>query len=109
VTIKDRLLSAGVSAALRRKFGEFASVLRVDIDSREKRLRLETLPEGEIDTIVVEILGYALVAENGGQALAFDSITASRPWMTKALEFIIKDKKLPLPAGVPTGLLKTVL
>ena len=109
MTVKDRLLSAGVSAALRHKFGEFAPVVRVDIDSREKRLRLETLPEGESDIIIVEIFGYALVAANGGQALAFESITASRPWMTKILELLFKDKRLPLPAGVPAGLLKTVL
>jgi len=84
-------------------------MLNLRVDSGSRALFVEVLPAGEKEPIAFEVHDYAFVTENGATYLAFGRLKASRRWLESVAEAVFPDKRIPLPGGLPAGLLRTVM
>ncbi len=106
---KQKALCFGVKTYVRWRHSEAIPMLNLSIDSEKNTVRVEALLAGETETVLFHLHGYRLEEEGDETFLAFDSITSSREWMTKAAQALLTDNRLPLPTGTVLSLLKTVI
>jgi len=108
--LRDASLSKVLLLIARQYFKDIGEVLDVALDTASRILVVEMLPVGEREPIRVELSGYGLEHDaTGANWLTFDTLVASRDWLTRAVDRFLPAKRLRLPAAIPVGVLQKLL
>ncbi len=107
---KDKSLSKLLLSSARQYLRDFGEVLDVVLDTTARSLCVDLLPVGERESIRVELTGYGLVTDGDGRGwLTYEGLSVSRPWLALVAAKVLPDRRVRLPAGIPLGLLQTIL
>ena len=97
---KGKAVEAAARAYLNRRFEHYGSVTALEIDARNKTIRVELALKGETVPIVVSAGRYELIEESGAARILFHELNASREWIRVALNEAVAGRAFPIPAAV---------
>lgn len=94
---KDASIGFVFERFMQRTFEKYGRMLDFKIDSQQKTARVELLLKGEREPIVINVQRYEIVSEPAGTFLVIGEATASREWITTALDQFIRGKRIAVP------------
>lgn len=97
--IKDSLASTAARSLLTSHIERYGRITDLRIRSKERRIDVELLLDGEELPITVRVNKYRVITHaGGGHALCVEHIAASRPWLQHILEDFVVEKPIPIPS-----------
>lgn len=96
--MKDAALSKGAKAVINTQIKEYGRMLKLDLDSKSKRLRVEVMLEGEKEPLYVEVARYELCEEGGKHMLKIYGVHTSRAWINTLVGNYLEGKAFEIPA-----------
>lgn len=106
---KDAGASFLVERYVDHRIQPYGRMINLSIDSRNSKIRLEAMPKGETEPLIVTVEEYQVTtAPNGDLSLVIKKIGASREWIDALLKDFATDKSIPLPEKY-AHLIKSVL
>jgi hypothetical protein len=103
-TLKEKALEAAARAFLNDKMGTFGTVRALSIDSRSKTIRVEVDLKGEPTPISVVVEAYELSQQGEDHFIAIQRASASREWITGAINQYLIGRRFKVPKAVRIGL-----
>ena len=100
-TMKDRALSTGAKVAINKQISRYGEVTDLQLNSKNKSMKMDILLDGDSDSISVDIEHYEITEEN---SLKISGITSSRRWLNNLAYDYIEGKEIPLPVEYATML-----
>jgi len=101
---RDRAVEAAARSYLTQKIEKFGELRKLEIDSRQKRLALEVALKGETSPVSIRVEKYEIVQRNGDTHIILRQATASREWITAAIEEHLLGREVKLPAAAASVL-----
>jgi len=95
--MKDAALSKSVKAALNRYMKEYGKMLKLELDSKSKKIMMEVMLEGEKEPLRIEIERYELTEEEGKHYFKAHGIHTSRAWINTVAASYMEGKALEIP------------
>ena len=95
--MKDAALSKSVKTALNSYMKEYGKMLKLELDSKSKKVMLEVMLEGEKEPLSVEIERYELTEESGKHYLKAYGIHTSRAWINTLAATYLEGKAFEVP------------
>jgi hypothetical protein len=94
---KDVTLAVAARLAVNTRLRGIGQMTELSIDTKKRRVlvRLELL--GEAEPIEIEIVRYNLKTKENVTKLTVEEATASRPWITAALQEFVVGETLSIP------------
>ena len=94
---KDVTLAVVTRLAVNAKLRGIGQMTELSIDTKKKRVlaRLELL--GEAEPIEIEIARYSLKTKENVTNLTIEEATASRPWISAALQEFVVGETISIP------------
>ena len=96
--MKDAALSKAAKAAINTQIKEYGRMLKLDLDSKSKRLSVEVMLEGEKEPLYVEVARYELCEEDGKHMLKIYGVHTSRAWINTLAGNYLEGKAFEIPA-----------
>lgn len=78
----------------------FGQVQDLRLDTRGRNASISVLLKGEAAPVTIEVHDYQVSRSEGADWIQINRVTASREWMTLALQEYIVGQRFKLPAGV---------
>jgi len=97
---KDKAISATVKTAINVKIKEFGEMLRLNLDSQNKKIELELMLLGEKELLYVEVGSYEISEEGGKHYLIAKDIKTSREWINIVAKNYLENQKFEIPENV---------
>ena len=98
--LKDKALSTAIKTAINLKIKEFGEMLRLNLDSQNKKIELELMLLGEKEPLYVEVGSYEISEEDGKHYLIAKDIKTSREWINIVAKNYLENQKFEIPANV---------
>ena len=95
--LRDTAASVGGERVFRQYFAKYGRMLDLDIDSRNKTIRIEILPKGEASPIEIKVLEYEVFFDGKEASIAVKKVSASREWIEVLLNDVAVGRKFPIP------------
>ncbi len=95
--MKDAALSKSVRAALNRYMKEYGKMLKLELDSKSKKMMMEVMLEGEKEPLRVEVERYELSEAGGKHYLKVYGIHTSRAWINTVAATYLEGKAVEVP------------
>ena len=95
--LKDKTLSRGLALALNSRIEKYGRILDLRLDSRNKRLELELLLNGETDPLQVRVENYEVREEAGRWYLLAKELKSSREWIDTLAREYLSQRPLEIP------------
>jgi len=95
--VKDSALSKGARFAINSYIKEYGKMLKLNLDSENKRMMLEVLLDGEKESLSVDVERYELTEENGKHFLKLYGIRTSRAWINTVADTYLEGKAFEIP------------
>jgi hypothetical protein len=95
--LKDQTLSRGLLLLFNTRFKPVGEILRLELDSGEKRIDMEILLRGEREPIRVQVLHYSIRQEGERFLLGAEKIATSREWINHLIETYPGEKSVEIP------------
>ncbi len=95
--MKDAALSKSVKAALNRYMKEYGKMLKLELDSKSKKVMMEVMLEGEKEPLRVEVERYELTESDGKHYLKIYGIHTSRAWINTVAATYLEGKAFEVP------------
>ena len=95
--IKDKTLSQGVALALNAKIKRYGKMLKLELDSKEKSIRMEILLKGESEPLHVHVRHYEILEEEGRHYLLAEEIHTSREWINTVAREYLSGQRFEIP------------
>ena len=95
--MKDAALSKSAKAALNSYMKEYGRMLKLELDSKSKKVMLEVMLEGEKEPLQVELERYELTEEGGKHYLKAYGIHTSRAWINTVAATYLEGKAFEVP------------
>ena len=95
--LKDKTLAQGLALALNKRIEKYGRILDLRLDSRNKRLELELLLNGEAEPLQVRIENYEIREEAGCWYLRAKELKASREWIDTLAREYLSERPLEIP------------
>jgi len=95
--MKDAALSKGAKVAINSYIKEYGKMLKLNLDSKSKKIELEVLLEGEKEPLSVNVEHYELTEENGKHLLKVYGIQTSRAWINTIAGSYLEGKSFEIP------------
>jgi len=106
--MKDTALSKGAKIAINSQVKEYGKMLKLDLDSKNKKLTMEVMLEGEKELLYVEVSRYELCEEKGQFILKVYGVHTSRAWINTLAAAHLEGRSFEIPAEY-AKLLKVVI
>ena len=94
--IKNIALSKGIYLVSNSLIKEYGRVLKLNVDSDKKYIKLEIMLEGEIEPTSIKIGKYNVIEESGKKFIEIDNITTSRAWLNTISSKFLNGKRFEL-------------
>lgn len=98
-SLKEAAAEAAITALINREIEQFGTVQALTINTDQKTMRVELDLNGEASRIWINVAAYELSEQNGQVHIAFQKVTASRAWITAALNQYVVGRAFRLPAA----------
>ena len=95
--IKDKTLSQGIALAVDAKIKRYGKMLKLELDSKDKSIRMEILLKGEIEPLHVQIRRYEILEEEGRHYLLAEEIHTSREWINVIAQEYLASRRFEIP------------
>jgi hypothetical protein len=94
---KDVTIAAAARFAVNVRLRGIGQMTELSIDTKERRVfaRIELI--GEAEPIEIEIVRYSLKIKENVTKLTIEEATASRPWITAALQEFVVGETFTIP------------
>ncbi len=102
--LKDKAFQATAKAFLNQKIASFGTITDLNIDTAAKALRFEVQLKGEPTAISISVGRYELSRENQRPMVAVQQVSASREWITTALNEYVVGRRFEIPGTVWSAL-----
>ena len=79
--IKDKALSHGAKMAINTQIEAYGKVQKLNLDSKNKRISMDVMLEGEREALSVHVDNYELIETDGLHQFKLNGITTSRAWI----------------------------
>ena len=96
-SLKEAALEAAIKSLINREIEKFGVVTELAIDTQQRTMRAELDLRGEASRIWINVASYELSEKSGEVHLAFQNVTASREWITAALNHYVVNRTFRLP------------
>lgn len=98
IVLKDKTISFGFRKIINLYLKKIGSeMLSFNIDSHNKKIFLDVMLKGEVESLKVEIKNYKISIENGKSFIECEEIITSREWINAILELYVKNEKFEIP------------
>jgi len=104
--MKDMAVSSAITSKLTPLFEAYCHSFKLKVNSSAKTMTVEALPKGENEPVLLEIVGYSLLLEEGRAVLAFERLRVSREWLGALASTFLPENRVKLPEDTPYDLLK---
>jgi len=98
--LKDKAISAIVKTVINLKIKEVGKMLRLNLDSQNKKIELELMLLGEKEPLYVEVGSYEISEEEGRYFLIVKDIKTSREWINIVAKNYLENQKFEIPENV---------
>ncbi len=98
--LKDKALAKSLQVAINFKIKEYGEMLKLNLDSQNKKIDFEVMLKGEKEPLKVFVNEYEITEENGKYFLFAKDITTSREWINIVAENYLKGEKIELPEKI---------
>lgn len=73
-------------------------MLKLDLDSKKKRLSAELMLEGEAEPLYITVERYELFEENDVHYLRIQEVSTSRIWLNTLAEQYLEGRRFEIPS-----------
>ncbi len=102
--LKEKAFQVSAKAFLNDKIASFGTITDLNLDTRAKSVRLEVQLKGEATPIGVQIGRYELSRDNQRPMVSVSQVSASREWITTALNQYVVGRRFEIPGAVWSAL-----
>ena len=95
---KDAGSSIAVEKWLAKEIEPYGKLVHLNIDSKEKSLRVAMHLNGEHHNVEITVNRYEVVSEGGKDFVVIRDATASREWLRAVAKNFLIGRKLEIPA-----------
>lgn len=96
--LKDRGISFGVRKIANHYLSDIGGeVLNFNLDSKNKKIFLDVMLKGELESLKVEIINYKITQRDDKSFIEFDEIHTSREWINTIISLYLKEKSFEVP------------
>jgi hypothetical protein len=95
---KDAMTSKAALHYFNREMARYGKLLDLSIDSRNRRVDLSCLLNGETEPISIHVDNYLVEPGSGKSYLQVSGITCSRPWLASLLADFAENRRVELPS-----------
>ena len=96
--LKDKTLSTGARLAINAQLKEYGTMLKLNLNSKEKSIELEVLLDGEKEPLTVKVDNYTLDEDQGKFFLKIYGVKTSRAWINTIASSYLEGKAFEIPA-----------
>jgi hypothetical protein len=101
---KEKVVVGAVRLWLKKQLKRFGTMTSLQIDSKQKTMRLELELKGETSLITVEVGNYELLQRNEETFLRLNKVSTSREWMTTLLSELLPNQQFKVPTVLKIAL-----
>jgi len=94
---KDKAVSMAIEKTVNYKIQEFGKMLKFNLDSKNKKMSLEIMLDGEKEELHVEVNNYMIHEEDEKSYLVAENITTSRAWINTVAAQYLSGQKFEIP------------
>ena len=102
--IKDKAIVAAARPQLQRHLDGFGEITRLELDSRAKNLEAEVVLKGEVAPVSIRVGRYEIRRRDGEAFIVVHEVSASREWISAAIEKHVAGREFRLPATAASAL-----
>lgn len=96
--IKDKTISKAIQVVIDSQIKKFGKMLKFNLDSKNKKIELEVMLDGEKEPLNVKINNYEIKEAEGKYHLIAKDITTSKKWINVIISEYLNEKKLEIPS-----------
>jgi len=104
LSARQKALEAAIKSLVNQRIEKYGQITQLEIDSVQKRARLEIALKGEPAPLEVHIDAYQLQSVESRLLLSVQKVRASREWVTAALEDFVVGRQFPVPDAAKLAL-----
>jgi hypothetical protein len=101
---KDLLTSKAARTYANNLIARYGRVEELNIDSRNRKLRLVALLEGEADAVTLDVDSYQIHNEGAKRFIEIESCRCSRKWLQTLLSDKVVGRRFELPPWAAAAL-----
>jgi len=95
--MKDAALSKSAKTAVNAYIKGYGKMLKLELDSKSKKVTMEVMLEGEREPLLVEVGRYELSEAEGKHYLKAYGIHTSRAWINSVAANYLEGKAFEIP------------
>ena len=94
---KDIALSTAIKMAINKVITKYGSVVKLELDSQEKKIDLEVFLKGEKDILKVKVNQYSIEEKNHKNFLILKDVKTSREWLNLVIKNYLSSQEFEIP------------
>ena len=98
--IKDKAVSFTLKQLINLNIKEFGEMLKLNLNSKDKKLELEVMLLGEKEPLNIEIKSYQLKQKDDKYFLTLSDIHTSREWINIVIQNYFKNQEIEIPENI---------
>ncbi len=98
--IKDKAISFSIKQFINLQIKEFGEMLKLNIDSKNKKISLEVMLLGEKEPLSVDVNRYELFQKEDKHFIKLKDIQTSREWINILIKNHFRDKEIEIPPNI---------
>lgn len=98
--VKDGAFGAWIKNFVNERFGEYGEIQHCEVDTANNRVLMRALLKGETQIVAAAIERYDIVEDDGERYLVLRRFSASREWLTIALNKYLGGKRYRVPSAL---------
>ncbi|PTY08542.1 hypothetical protein DB347_02885 [Opitutaceae bacterium EW11] len=95
---KDLVSSRAAKTYVNNLIARYGKVEDLSIDSRNRRVRIVALLDGETSPVTIDVERYAVHAEGAKRFIEVEQCRCSRRWVESLLLDYVRGRRFPLPS-----------
>ena len=102
---KDKLFSFAIKKVVDfTSYKRYGRVLKFNLDSKNNKVELEVLLEGENEPTIITINNYEIIKENNTYFIIVKEFKCSKKWLSRIANDFLVNNKFKLPKDIITYL-----